>query len=242
MTDATFFPTDDVADKVVPGGESPRRPPPVKPPWLRSSALVAVVLAHGLVALGLMATAVQTISPLDSVSMDLIPEGDFFEQQETAAADDTPPPEAVEEPELVAPPPLVMNPDAPKLAVKKEEVEKKIVQKREERQEVERAKEKRLAQMRRRMGAPEGRSQGSNMSKAAYAGLLARAIRAHTPGSASAGAGSASCTFHVTSGGGMSGVSCSGSHAALGRRIISSVHAPPPPGGGFFAAQAFHFH
>lgn len=240
MTDAALFPSD---VEPAPQSAPPSGPPPVKPPWLRSAAFAAVIAAHGMVAAALMATAIQNISPLDSVSMDLIPEGDFFESEEVSAAEDTPPPQEVEEPELALPPPLVMSPDAPALPAKKEAVEK-VVKKVVEQKEVQHDKEQREAQARRRMGAPEGRSQASGMSKAAYAGLLARAIRAHTPGSTSLGEGSASCVFHVTSGGGMSGVGCSGSggHAALARRILSSVHAPPPPGGGFFASQAFHFH
>ena len=65
--------------------------------------------------------------------MDLVPEGDFFEQEEVAEADDTPPPEAVEEPDLALPPPVVMSPDAVPLPAKKEDVEK-VEKKREERQ------------------------------------------------------------------------------------------------------------
>jgi protein TonB len=74
---------------------------------------------------------------------------------------------------------------------------------------------------------------------------LAAAIRRHVPATSSLGSGSAHCTFHVTSGGSMSGVNCSGSsgsHAALLRQAISATRAPPPPGGGFFAAQSVNFH
>ena len=121
------------------------------------------------------------------------------------------------------------------------ETKKKVV---ERKPTTDYAKERREAQARRRMGAPEGHSQATGMSRAAYAGLLAAAIRRHTPGSTSLGEGTASCSFHVTSGGGMSGISCSGGggHASLAHRILASVHAPPPPGGGFFASQSFHFH
>jgi protein TonB len=241
MTDAAFFPFE---ANSAPGDAPPGGVPPVKPAWLRPAAFAAVIAAHGAVAWMLMAAAVQTISPLDSVSMDLIPEGDFFESEEVSAAEDTPPPEMAEEPDLAIPPPMVMSPDAPALPAKKEAVEK-VKKQVVERKEVEHDKERREAQARRRMGAPEGRAQGSSMSRAAYAGLLARAIRAHTPGSTSLGSGSATVTFNVTSGGGIAVAGASGSspgHAALARRILASVHAPPPPGGGFFASQSFNFH
>jgi protein TonB len=220
-----------------------RLKPVVKPPWLRPAAIAAVVAAHLTVAWVLMSVAVPHATSLDSISMDLVPEGDFFEAQEqTEAEDQPPPPEEAQEAEAI-PPPQVMSPDAPPLPAKKEVVEakKKIV---ERKPTVDYAKERREAQARRRMGAPEGRAQATGMSRAAYGALLSAAIRRHTPGSTSLGEGSASCSFHVTSGGGISGISCSGGggHAALAHRILASVHAPPPPGGGFFASQNFHFH
>lgn len=220
-------------------------PPPVKPTWLRAASLSGVVAAHGAVAWLLLAVAVPTISNLDSISMDLVPQGDYFESQEvTAAEEQPPPPEEVEQPDLALPPPVVMSPDALPLPAKKEVVEqkKKIVEKKPE---VDRADKRREEQARRRMGAPEGHSGATGMSQNAYKAMLAAAIRRHTPSTSSAGEGSASVTFHVTAGGGISGISASGStpaHAALARRIMSSVHAPPPPGGGFFASQNFHFH
>lgn len=217
--------------------------PSVKPPWLRPAATSAVVAAHLVVAWLLMAAAIPHITSLDSISMDLVPEGDFIETQEVSAAEDQPPPpEEAQEAEAI-PPPEVMSPDAPPLPAKKEVVEakKKIV---ERKPTTDYAKERREAQARRHMGAPEGRAQATGMSKAAYAGLLAKAIRQHTPALTSLGEGVASCSFHVTSGGSITGISCSGGggHAALAHRILASVHAPPPPGGGFFASQPFHFH
>ena len=60
--------------------------PPVKPRWLGPAATVAVVLAHVGVAVFLMATAIEKYAPLESVSMDLIPEGDMFESQKVEAS------------------------------------------------------------------------------------------------------------------------------------------------------------
>ncbi len=218
--------------------------PSVKPRWLGPAATVGVVIAHIAVAVFLMATAIEKYAPLESVSMDLIPEGDMFESQQVEAQDDTPPPEEMEQPDLGVPPPMVMTPDAPALPAKKEVVEpkKRIV----ERKEVAApAAEHREARERHRLGMAEGRAQSGGVSRAAYGAMLAAAIRRHVPSSSSLGEGSASCSFHVTSGGGMSGISCSGSttaHAGLLQRAIASTHAPAPPGGGFFASQGVHFH
>lgn len=236
MTDLAF-------SSLEPAPAAPNQPA-IKPAWLRPVSLVGAVAAHAGVAWLLLAVAVPTIASLDSISMDLVPQGDFFESQEvTAAEEEPPPPEEVEQPDLAIPPPQVMSPEAPPLPAQKEVVEqkKKVVEKK---REVDHAEKRREAQAQRRIGAPEG-SQGSGMSQSAYKALLAAAIRRHTPGTSSAGEGSASVTFHVTAGGGITGISASGStpaHAALARRIMASVHAPPPPSGGFFASQNFHFH
>ncbi|MBL1257718.1 hypothetical protein [Methylocystis sp. Sn-Cys] len=221
-------------------------PPPVTPNWLRAASLSGVLAAHGAVAWLLLAVAVPTISNLDSISMDLVPQGDFFESQQVTAAEEQPPPlEEVAQPDLPLPPPVVMSPDAPPLPVKKEVVEKKKKKVAERKPEVDHADKRREAQARRRMGAPEGHSETPAMSQSDYKAMLAATIRQHTPATSSAGEGSASVAFHVTAGGGIAGISASGStpaHAALARQIMSSVHAPPPPGGGFFASQNFHFH
>ncbi len=170
---------------------------------------------------------------LDAVSMELVPQGDFFESQEMSAADEEPPPpEEIEQPDLAIPPPQVMAPEAPALPQQKEIVEKKkkIVEKKKD---VDHDK-KREAQTKRRIGAPEGQSQSEGMSQSVYKALLAKVIREHTPSTAGLGEGTAHCTFHVTAGGGITGISSSGSspaHAALARRVLSSIHAPAPPTG-----------
>lgn len=236
--------TDLTLSSFAAGAPSPN-PPPVKPPWLRPTSLAAVLAAHATAAWLMLAMAVPTIATLNSISMDLVPQGDFFESQEvTAAEEEPPPPEEVEQPDLAIPPPVVMAPEAPALPAKKEIVEqkKKVVEKK---REVDHAEKRREAQAQRHMGAPEGHAQGSGMSQSAYKALLAAAIRRHTPASSTAGEGTANVTFHVTAGGGITGIAASGStpaHAALARRIMASVHAPPPPDGAFFATQNFHFH
>lgn len=218
---------------------------PVKPFWLRPATIAGVLGGHVLLAWLMTAMTVPTIASLDAISMDLVPEGDFFEQQEVTAAEDLPPPpEEAEQPDLAVPPPMVVAPESPPLPAKKEIVEpkKKVVEKKPE---ADRAKQKREAQAQRRLGSPEGRAQGAGMSQSAYRALLAAAIRQHTPATSSVGEGTATVSFHVTTGGGITGITASGStpaHAALARRIMASVHAPPPPGGAFFASQPFTFH
>jgi protein TonB len=223
-------------------GEEPAGPPPVNPPWLRPLAITAIVAAH-LAVFGafLLAPPPKSIS-LDSLTMDLVQEGDFIEQQEVSAAEDTPPPVAVEQPELALPPPVVMAPDAIPLAMKKEDVEK-TERKQEEQTQVERAEQRREAQARRRAGAPEAGG-GSGASQATCLAHVAASLRQHTPGATSLGPGTAHVTVHVNAGGGISGVSASGStpaHAALARRIVSSSRGPGNCGSAF-VSQSFAFH
>lgn len=223
--------------------DEPEGAPPVNPPWLRPVAVTVIVAAHlAVFAAFLYAPAPKTIS-LDSLSMDLVQEGDFIEQQEVSAAEDTPPPVAVEQPDLALPPPVVMAPDAIPLAVKKEDTEK-LEKKKEERQEVERAEQRREAQARRRAGAPNAGGATSGASQASCLAHVAASLRHHTPGSTSLGAGTAHVTFHVNAGGGISGVTASGStpaHAALARRIVGSSRGPGSCGSAF-VSQAFAFH
>jgi protein TonB len=215
--------------------------PPVKPRWLGPATTVAVALAHAGLAYFLITTAIEKIAPLDSISMDLVPEGDMFESEQVEATDEAVPPEEMEQPDLAIPLPQVMTPDAPPIPLKKEVERKKRVV---EHKQVAQAKEHRDAQERHRIGVAGGRGTGG-LSQAGYKALLAAAIRRHVPSSSSLGEGSASCSFHVSSGGGMTGINCSGSsgaHASLLRSAIAATHAPPPPGGGFHAVQSVHFH
>ncbi len=226
------------------GNASPSGPPPLKPAWLRPVATVAIIAAHlGVFAL-LMRTPVPPALSLDSINMDLVQEGDYFDAQEVSEAEDKPPPETVEEPDLALPPPMVMSPDAPALPVQKKPEEKIVQKKQEERKQVERAEQRREAQQKRRYGAPEGRGQSAGASQATCLAHVAASLRSHTPGATSLGPGRASVSFHVNAGGGISGISASGStpaHAALARRIVASSRGPGSCGSAF-VSQAFSFH
>jgi len=218
--------------------------PPIRPRWLGPVTTTAVILVHMALGMLFMDFALEKIVPLDSVGVDLIPEGDQFESVEQAELDDVAPPEAMEQPDFAIPPPLVMHPDAPPLPAKKEvtEQQKRIVEKR---QEVQQAERKQQAQERHRLGMEGGQAASGGLSHASYAALLSAAIRRHVPSSTALGPGAATCSFHVSGGGGMTGISCSGSspaHASLLRMAIASVQAPPPPGGGFSAVQTVNFH
>ena len=136
------------------------------------------------------------------------------------------------------PAPLIISPDA---AVKEEIAEPKthVVEKRTAAAP---ANAERRAPGRRALGLPEGRAAAAG--RVNYAALLAIAIRRHTPSATSIGAGAARVRFHVNAFGAVVGISVSGSspaHAALARRIVTSIHAPPPPGGPFFGVQNFIF-
>ena len=218
--------------------------PLIRPRWLGPLTTTVVVLAHLALGVLFMNFALDKIVPLDEVGVDLIPEGDQFESVEQAELDDVAPPEAMEQPDFAIPPPLVMHPDAPPLPAKREvtEQQERIVEKR---QEVQQAERKQQAQERHRLGMEGGQAASGGLSRASYAALLAAAIRRHVPSSTALGPGSATCSFHVSVGGGMTGISCSGSspaHASLLRMAIASIQAPPPPGGGFFAVQPINFH
>ncbi len=218
--------------------------PPIRPRWLGPLTTTAVVLAHLALGVLFMDFALEKIVPLEEVGVDLIPEGDQFESVEQAEMDEVSPPEAFEQPDFAIPPPLIMHPDAPPLPAKHEvtEQQKRVVEKR---RDVQQAERKQQAQERHRLGIEGGQAASGGLSRASYAALLSAAIRRHVPSSTALGPGSATCAFHVSLGGGMAGVSCSGSspaHASLLRMAIASVQAPPPPGGGFFAVQAVNFH
>jgi hypothetical protein len=223
--------------------ESAPRYPSVKPKWLGPLATAAVIATHIGVAVLLMATVIPKVSSLDSISMDLVPEGDFFEAQQVTEAEETPPPEAVEQPDIALPPPMIMAPDALTLPAKQEAVEqkKKVV---EHKREVERAQQRREAQAERHYGAPEGRARGTGQSQATCLAYVSAALRRHTPGATSLGPGSAQVSFHINAGGGISVASASGStaaHTALARRIVASSRGPSSCGSAF-VSQAFAFH
>ena len=53
--------------------------PPIRPRWLGPGTTTAVILVHMALGMMFMNFALEKIVPLDSVGVDLIPEGDQFE-------------------------------------------------------------------------------------------------------------------------------------------------------------------
>jgi len=216
--------------------------PPVKPRWLGPAATVAVVLAHVGVAVLLMVTAIEKYVPLESVSMDLIPEGGHVRIPKRSRLRTTRRrPKRFEQTRPRYSPSHAHDSGRARHCRRRRksfEPKKHVV----ERKEVTApAKEHREAQEHHRLGMAGGRAQSGGVSRAA---LWRDAGGRDPPPCAELlvawRKGSASCSFHVTGGGGMTGISCSGSssaHASLLQRAIASTHAPPPPGGGFFASQ-----
>jgi len=231
MTDIAMLP------ELANAAAASRSYPPVKPPWLRYAATAAVVLTHVGVAGFLMHTAIQQMSPLESLSMDLVQEGDIIEMEEQTEADDTPPPEVVETPDYALPPPMVMAPDPVILPANKEQQEK-AKQRVEEQREVQRAKEKHQAQAKRRFGVAEGRGHASTMSKRSYFATLAAVVNGRLARMQSPGPGTVTYRFSISAGGGVSGVSASGSspHAGMVAAVLRSMHLPAPPGGSAWVA------
>jgi protein TonB len=139
--------------------EPPAGPPTIVSARVRAITYAIVVLAHVGVFAAFITWAKPDVIALDSLTMDLVQEGDFFEAEEVAAAEDTPPPEVVEEPELALPPPEVMSPDAPQLPAmqKEEQVEKKVEP--TETQNAQQAREAQASDMRARpMAAPRAQA------------------------------------------------------------------------------------
>lgn len=237
MTEAALY-----GAGLAPAPSEPKSYPPVKPRWLSSAATAAVVLAHVGVAVLLMATKLEEVSPLDNgLNVELMPEGDTVESEEAAAMElSEAQPEEIQQTDLALPPPQLMAPDAIPLPQKQEVEEKKRTQK----QDAASSSQQQEASERRRLGVQGGRATG--MSRSSYMGLLAAAIHRHVPSVSSLGPGNATCHFSVTGGGSISGVSCSGStgsHMALLRSAISATRPPgPPPGGGFATSQSVNFH
>ena len=74
----------------------------------------------------LMTVAIEKVTPLESVTMDLVPEGDMFESEQVEATDEVVPPEEMEQPDLAIPLPEVMTPDATPIPLKKEVQKKRV--------------------------------------------------------------------------------------------------------------------
>jgi protein TonB len=214
--------------------------PSVLPIWFRARATAIIVFLHICVFLAFIYAPKPDAISLDSVEMELVQDGDFIDAEEVAESQDKPPPVVVEDPEFALPPPEVMDPDALTLKAKQEIPEKEKIKK--EQEQTDQAQQAREAQARRRAGARGG--SGSGASRAVCLAHIATDLRRHTPGSTHLGEGHAHVTFHVNSGGSISGISVSASsaaHAALARRIVASSRGPGNCNTAF-VAQSFAFH
>lgn len=227
--------------------------PTLRPQKLYPIAASIVIAAHVLTFAAFVRFAQPNFISLGTISAELVPEGDFFEA-EAISATDLPPEETkaeearADDPEDAASPPAIPV-DAPRLPAKKEinkSAEKQRLdaeKKSRERRAVEYGRERRETQARRRYGAPGGRgAAGSGASQATCLAHVAAALRRHTPGSTSLGPGSATVTFHINAGGGISVVSAAGTtpaHAALARRIVSASRGPGTCGAAFVSQNIY---
>jgi protein TonB len=231
----------------------PQERPPLRPQKIYPIATAAVIAAHAFVFAAFMQYGRPQLLSLGEINAELVPEGDFFEAEAISETDVAPeaskPEEAREEPEIAVPAPTVPVREAPRLPVKKEvkKAEKSIKPKTEksdqERRNVASGDSRREGQARRRYGAPGGRgAAGSGASQATCLAHVAAALRRHTPGATSLGPGSAFVTFHISAGGGISGVTASGStpeHAALARRIVAASRGPSTCGAAFVSQNVY---
>lgn len=241
------------------GAQAPSRErPPLRPSWLYAFLTLFVIAAHvAFFASGIYWPRTEAVD-IASINAELLPEGDSLEvdamSEGDAPAGEILPVAELDEPEAALPPPIVVEPEAPP-PEKKEIVEtvkeKELEKKRLARRLAERAERRREARAAAgvsggrgqgtgqgtgrggggRFGVPGGRGQGQGgaVAQAACLARVAASIRSHTPGHTSLGPGTVYVTFHVNSGGGISGVSASGgspAHAALARRIVASSRGP----------------
>jgi len=209
------------------------RPSQLVPFARRNLGHIVSVAAHAALFAFLALTAPEIVSPLDSLSIDLVPQGD------TRQSEDAPETEV----SLTQPKPIEQpDPDAPPPPIEKEEENR--VKQVEQKQNVARSDRRQQASVKHKLGAEGG--QASAMSRANYMGLLAAAIARHTPSISRLGPGTAVCHFTVTSAGAITGVSCSGTtpaQAALLRAAILATQTPgPPPGGSLYTWQPATFH
>lgn len=226
--------------------------PPLRPGKVYPIATAVVIAAHVTVFVAFMQVARPTLLSLGAIDAELVPEGDFFEAEAISETDLPPekakPEEAREELEIAASPPAVPVPHTPSLPAKRDvkQTDNKLAKsdkKSQERRDVAYGDARRDAQARRRYGAPGGRAAaGSGASQATCLAHIAAALRSHTPGATSLGPGSAFVTFHVNPGGGISGVTASGTtaaHAALARRLVAASRGPSSCGAAFVSQNIF---
>ena len=204
-----------------------------------------VVLAHILFFASFIQLMPVEIGAPDAINAELVNEGDFFnseaineseEVQEKKKAD-----EEDENPqqEAALEKPLIKNAEAEAVKEKKEEEKKKAEEKTDSRD----PSQARGAQAARRAGAPNGGgAKSGGGSRATCLAYVATSLRRRLPGATKLGKGWANVSFNITPGGGVSGISVSGSspaHAALARRIISGVRGADSCGSEFVSQRIF---
>lgn len=224
--------------------------PPLRPRWLQPSSAAVVVLAHLCFFAAFMTWVRPEFAALGAIDAELVREGDFIDAEAIEANDGGDAeaaivPEVLQDAAFALPPPLVMEPETPTLPAKPEAAEKakKTEQKSERNESAAKGGERREGQAGRRAGLPGGRGTGAGASQATCLASVAASMRRHMPGSTSLGPGTAFVTFYVNVGGGISGVSASGStpaHAALARRIVASSRGLSSCGS-VFASQRITF-
>lgn len=242
--------------------EPDRTRPPLRPSWLFKTTAVLVIGAHAVFFAAFMHWVEPQLMSLGAIDAELVRDGDFLEAGAPAGADEIQGEEDIAEPEraefAALPPPPIMEPvEVPVEAqkqVKKAPSARKIPDEGKAKKAVASSGASRGssrgtggpgagAGSGRGPGVPGGRGAGAGASEATCLAGVAAAIRRHLPGATSLGPGSAFVTFHINVGGGVSGVSASGTtpaHAALARRIVSSSRGPALCGAAF-ASQNISF-
>ena len=218
----------------------------------RRYASFAVAVCHILFFASFTYLSRPALISLGAIDAELVREGDFFEAAAISEADpqtqNIEEEEKTENPDFAAPAPNIADQQAPILPQRKDdkksdERKNKEEKKLSEKHSSEYASERREAQARRRTGVPGGgRTGGAGASRASCLAHIAAALRAHTPGATALGPGTAHVTFHVSPGGGVSGISATGStagHAALARRIVAASRGPSSCGAAFVYQQIY---
>lgn len=225
---------------------------PLRPRNSGKYASAIIVVCHIIFFISFTYFSQPALSSLGSIDAELVREGDYFEAE--AISEATPQTQNIEEvekaenPEFTAPAPKIADQQAPILPQKKDDTKYDERKEKEEKRlsdkrQLEYARERREAQARRHSGIPGGgRTGGAGASRASCLAHIAAALRAHTPGATSLGPGTAYVTFHVSPGGGVSGISATGStagHAALARRIVAASRGPSSCGAAFVYQQIY---
>ena len=224
----------------------------LRPPRLKEYAAFSVILIHVVFFASFAYFSRPSLISLGSIDAELVREGDFYDAEAISEAEQRTEiinkDNEADDPTFAAPAPSIVSEQAPTIPQKKyenktDEKKNKEEKKLTEKRQAESASERREAQARRRSGIPGGgRNGGAGASRASCLAHIAAALRARTPGSTSLGPGTAYVTFHVNPGGGISGISATGSssgHAALARRIVAASRGPSSCGASFVYQQIY---